>query len=83
MPKLHYRTRLAAGLRSHLLGEIMRSHIPPIRNGGTLLRGEGDRGVARGVLGAGRTGRHLLGAANGRKLFLKIYVKIQVVICVQ
>ena len=30
--------------------------------------------------GAGRTGRHLLGAANGRKLFLKIHVKIQVVI---
>ena len=30
--------------------------------------------------GAGRTGRHLLGAANGRKLLLKIHVKIQVVI---
>ena len=30
--------------------------------------------------GAGRTGRHLLGAANGRKLFLKIHVKIQIVI---
>jgi len=30
--------------------------------------------------GAGRTGRHLLGAANGRKLFLKIRVKIQIVI---
>ena len=29
---------------------------------------------------AGRTGRHLLGAANGRKLFLKIHMKIQVVI---
>ena len=29
---------------------------------------------------AGRTGRHLLGAANGRKLFLKIHVKIQIVI---
>jgi len=29
--------------------------------------------------GAGRTGRHLLGAANGRK-FLKIHVKIQIVI---
>ena len=27
-----------------------------------------------------RTGRHLLGAANGRKLFLKIHVKIQIVI---
>jgi len=31
-------------------------------------------------VGAGRTGRHLLGAANGRKLFLKIHVKIQIVI---
>ena len=31
-------------------------------------------------MGAGRTGRHLLGAANGRKLFLKIHVKIQIVI---
>jgi len=30
--------------------------------------------------GAGRTGRPLLGAANGRKLFLKIHVKIQIVI---
>jgi len=29
---------------------------------------------------AGRTGRHLLGAANGRKLSLKIHVKIQIVI---
>ena len=29
--------------------------------------------------GAGRTGPHLLGAANGRKLFLKIHVKIQTV----
>jgi len=29
---------------------------------------------------AGHTGRHLLGAANGRKLFLKIHVKIQIVI---
>jgi len=39
------------------------------------------RGVARGVRGgAGRTGRHLPGAANGRKLFLKIHVKIQIVI---
>ena len=28
----------------------------------------------------GRTGRHLLGAANGRKLFLKIPVKFQIVI---
>jgi len=32
------------------------------------------------VRGAGRTGRHFLGAANGRKLFLKIHVKIQLVI---
>jgi len=32
-----------------------------------------------GAGGAGRTGPHLLGAANGRK-FLKIYVKIQIVI---
>ena len=31
-------------------------------------------------MGAGRTRRHLLGAANGRKLFLKIHVKIQNVI---
>jgi len=38
------------------------------------------RGVARRCGGAGRTGRHLLGAANGRILFLKIHVKIQVVI---
>jgi len=30
--------------------------------------------------GAGRTGRRLLGAVNGRKLFLKIYVNIQIVI---
>ena len=30
--------------------------------------------------GAGRTGRHLLGAANGRKLVLKIHVKIHIVI---
>jgi len=30
--------------------------------------------------GAGHTERHLLGAANGRKLFLKIHVKIQIVI---
>ena len=30
--------------------------------------------------GAGRTGRHLLGAANGRKLFLKIHMKTQIVI---
>jgi len=30
--------------------------------------------------GAGRTGPHLLGAANGQKLFLKIHVKIQIVI---
>jgi len=37
-------------------------------------------GVATGVRAAGRTGRHLLGAANGRKLFLKIHVKIQIVI---
>jgi len=29
---------------------------------------------------AGRTGRHLLEAANGRKLFVKIHVKIQIVI---
>jgi len=35
-------------------------------------------GVARG--GAGRTGPHLLGAANGRKLFFLIHVKIQIVI---
>ena len=33
-----------------------------------------------GAVGAGRTGRHLLGVANGRKLFLKIHVKIQIVI---
>ena len=39
------------------------------------------RGVARG--GSGRTGRHLLGAANGRKLFLKIHVKIQIEIALQ
>jgi len=32
-----------------------------------------------GAVGAGRTGRHLLGAANGRKLFLKIHTKIQIV----
>jgi len=30
--------------------------------------------------GAGRTGQHLIGAANGQKLFLKIYMKIQIVI---
>jgi len=44
------------------------------------------RGVARGAVGVGRTRRHLLGAANGRKLSLKIHVKIQIVIscvCVQ
>ena len=46
------------------------------------------RTLGQRVGGAGRTGRHLLGAANGRKLFLKIHVKIQVVIsytcvCVQ
>ena len=35
---------------------------------------------SKGVRGAGRTGRRLLGAANGRKLFLKIHVKIQIVI---
>jgi len=42
--------------------------------------------LGQGGGGAGRTGRHLLAAANGRKLFLKIHVKIQVVIscvCVQ
>jgi len=37
---------------------------------GTHWRSEG---------GAGRTGRHLLGAANGRKLFLKIHVNIHIV----
>jgi len=36
-------------------------------------------GVARGAAGVSRTGRHLLGAANGRKLFIKIHVKIQIV----
>ena len=39
-------------------------------------------GVERMVrwVGAGRTGRHLLGAAaNGRKLFLKTHVKILIV----
>ena len=44
------------------------------------------RGIARGCGRAGRTGRHLLRAANGRKLFLKNHVKIQIVIsyvCVQ
>jgi len=35
---------------------------------------------SEGCVGAGRTGRHLLGAANGRKSFLKIHVKIQIVI---
>jgi len=30
--------------------------------------------------GAGRTGRHLQGAANGRKLLSKIHVNIQTVI---
>jgi len=30
--------------------------------------------------GAGLTGPHFLGAANGRKLFLKIHVKIQTII---
>jgi len=35
------------------------------------------RGVARGSAGgAGRTGRHLLGAANGRKIVVKIHMKI-------
>ena len=34
-------------------------------------------GVARGC--GPRTGRHLLAAANGRKLLLKIHVKIQIV----
>jgi len=64
MPKLHYRTRLAAGLRSHLLGEIMRSHIPPIRNGGTLLRG--GRGQRRSEGGAG-CGPHWAAFARGGK----------------
>jgi len=32
------------------------------------------------VGGAGRTGWHLLGAANRQKLFLKIHVQIQIVI---
>jgi len=36
-------------------------------------------GVARGAWGVGRTGRHLIGAANGRKLLLKIQTKIQIV----
>jgi len=40
---------------------------------GTHWRSEG------GARGAGRTGRHLLGAANGRKLFLKIRVNIHIV----
>ena len=38
------------------------------------------RGVARRCGGAGRTGRHLLGAANGQKLFLKIHAKVHIVI---
>ena len=41
---------------------------------------ESGRGVARECGGAGRTWRHLLGAANGRKLFFLIHVKIQIVI---
>jgi len=55
----------------------------------SLARGRTDRyrtncsidntGVARGCVGASRTGRHLLGSANGRKLFIKIHVKIQIV----
>jgi len=47
-------------------------------------------GVATGVRGAGRTGRHLLGAAKGRKtpkIIKKNQVKIQIVsficVCVQ
>jgi len=37
-------------------------------------------GYNRHSAGHWRTGRHLLGAANGRKMFLKIRVKIQIVI---
>jgi len=40
----------------------------------------GRNSQSRSEGGAGRTGRHLPGAANGRKLFLKIHVKIQIVI---
>ena len=42
-----------------------------VNNGCSQRRSEG---------GAGRTGRHLLGAANGRNFFFKIHVKIQIVI---
>jgi len=41
---------------------------------------EPGRGVARGCGGCGSTGRQLLGAANGRKLFFLIHVKIPIVI---
>ena len=44
----------------------------------SAIRANGKAEAQRG--GAGRTGRHLLGAANRRKLFLKIHVKIQIVI---
>ena len=63
---------------------------PRIEDGENKNRTEGGEAEAysEGVrcMGAGRTGRHLLGAAKGRKLFLKIHVKIQIVIscvCVQ
>jgi len=46
----------------------------------SLLGEQRHDGQRRSEGGAGRTGRHLLGAADGRKLFSKIHVKIQIVI---
>jgi len=55
-------------------------HQQPTRDWRPVSDGRKDLGTSTGVAGgAGRTGRHLLGAANGRKLFLKIHVKIQIV----
>jgi len=49
------------------------------KSGPWLLAGD-QRRSEEGAGGAGRSGRHLLGAANGRKYVLKIHVKIQIVI---
>ena len=54
-----------------LFSDVIERRQIKVNNGCSQRRSEG---------GAGRTGRHLLGAANGRKLFLKIHVKIQIVI---
>jgi len=51
-----------------------------LREGARALLMSAQRRSDGGAVGAGRTGRHLLGAANGRKLFFLIHVKIQIVI---